>query len=130
MPSHEPLGSSFARLLQRSRITAQTAVPVVTGIVITLFSFSLSKVNSHCSFLFFSFYPLSAPHDFLFVPLFFLLVSVLVFLVFGTTPSPHVQPIKRGRRGRKYRKLKVKRVALLSSVSSMNTFYCLCLHKV
>lgn len=123
MPSHEPLGNSFAQSLKKSRITAQTAVVVVPGIVITLFCFFPCKLNSHCpSFLFFSFYHLSAPYNFLFVPLFFLLVSVSVFLVFGTTPAPHVQSIMLGRRERTYRNLKVKRVVLLSSVSCINIF--------
>lgn len=123
MPSHEPLGNSFARLLKKSGITAQTAVLVVTGIVITLFSFFPFQLNSHCSFLFFLlFQHHTVSYSGFFFFLLLLLVSVLVFLVFSTTATPHVQSITLGRRGRKYGKLKVKRVALLSTVSCLNTF--------
>lgn len=120
MPSHEPLGNSCARLLKKSRITAQAAALDVTGIVITLFCFFPSKLNSHCSFLLFSFFYFFQRRIVSYLCLF--LLSALVFLVFGTTPTPHMQSITRGRRGRKYRKLEVKCVALLSSVSCMNTF--------
>lgn len=67
MPSHEPPGNSFARLPKKSRITAQTAVPVVTGIVITLFYF-LPYERNFLQVLFLSFttpeclvFPLSSP---------------------------------------------------------------------
>lgn len=110
MPSHEPLGNSFARL-KKSRIIAQTAVLVVTGIVIT--SFFPAELNSHCSSVFFfrflSLQYFYLCHLFCFMP-------VLAFLVLVLTPNLHMQNVTLCRGRKKYRKLKIKRVALLSPV--------------
>lgn len=113
MPSHEPLGSSSVRLLQKSRISAQAAVPVCDwncNYVILL------NTSSHF------FFPLCAVSYLCFFSpfLFSCSVSVLVFLVFCPRQTLHMQSIMLGGKRRKYRKLRVKRVALLSPVSSIS----------
>lgn len=90
MPSHEPLGNSLARLLKKSRISAQAAVLVVTGIAIS--RLLPTKPSSRCSFVFFALLLL----QFLICATF--PVSVSVILVFGSAPTLHVRSITLGRR--------------------------------
>lgn len=76
-----PLGTALLRCSKKekkkSRITAQTAVLVVTGIVIT---YSPSYLSLFLFFFFFYVTLLSTLYIFLFTSLFFGPVSVLVFL--------------------------------------------------